>query len=183
MPNLVFFREPNYVCIEKWLAPAASAKTFLGNNDGNVKPIKLFHNINDEYCHKSKHIFYGFWAAAPKGMKSCRTQGDFCSFVCPSIRTCIPPPWGSNPGLKAQIPASRLKSAHADGQTDEQKSPCVLQDIVSFRGAAQKRKIPNKYHGKLPQIYPFRTNGNSPLCPTGHWPFGAAALLSLYFFR
>ena len=85
LPNLVFFREPNYVCIEKWLAPAASAKTFLGNNDGNVKPIKLFHNINDEYCHKSKHIFYGFWAAAPKGMKSCRTQGDFCSFVCPFV--------------------------------------------------------------------------------------------------
>ena len=30
-----------------------------------------------------------FWAAAPKGMKACRTQGDFrlfvCSFVLPSV--------------------------------------------------------------------------------------------------
>ena len=29
---------------------------------------------------------------------------------------------------------------------------------------------------------PLRTYGNSPLCPTGHRPFGAAALLSLHFF-
>ena len=28
----------------------------------------------------------------------------------------------------------------------------------------------------------LRTSGNSPLCPTGHRPFGAAALLSLHFF-
>ena len=27
-----------------------------------------------------------------------------------------------------------------------------------------------------------RTYGNSPLCSTGHQPFGAAALLSLHFF-
>ena len=46
-------------------------------------------------------------------------------------------------------------------------------------------KTPIEYHGKLPlrpQICPLRTHGNSPLCPTGHWPFGAAALLSLLFF-
>ena len=44
-------------------------------------------------------------------------------------------------------------------------------------------KIPIKYHGKLPQrpqICLLRTYGNSPLCPTGHRPFGAAALLSLH---
>ena len=33
-------------------------------------------------------------------------------------------------------------------------------------------KTPIKYHGKLllkyTQIYPLRTSGNSPLCPTGH---------------
>ena len=28
----------------------------------------------------------------------------------------------------------------------------------------------------------LRTSGNSPLCPTGHRPFGAAALLSPHFF-
>ena len=33
-----------------------------------------------------------------------------------------------------------------------------------------------------PQMSPLRTSGNSPLCPTGHRPFGAAALLSLHFF-
>ena len=30
----------------------------------------------------------GFWAAAPKGTKSCRTQGDFLSFVRSSVRVC-----------------------------------------------------------------------------------------------
>ena len=30
-------------------------------------------------------------------------------------------------------------------------------------------------------ILPFRMSGNSPLCPTGHRPFGAAALLSLHY--
>ena len=29
---------------------------------------------------------------------------------------------------------------------------------------------------------PLRTSGNSPLYSTGHWPFNAAALLSLHFF-
>merc|ERR1711911_327086 len=33
-----------------------------------------------------------------------------------------------------------------------------------------------------PEICPLRTYGNSPLCSTGHRPFGAAALLSLHFF-
>ena len=49
----------------------------------------------------------------------------------------------------------------------------------------KKCKTPIEYHGKLlqkPQICPLRTYGNSPLCPTGHRPFGAAALLSLHFF-
>ena len=46
-------------------------------------------------------------------------------------------------------------------------------------------KTPIEYHGKLlqrPQICPLRTYGNSPLCLTGHQPFGAGALLSLHFF-
>ena len=33
-----------------------------------------------------------------------------------------------------------------------------------------------------PQVFPPRTSGNSPLCPTGHWHFGVAALLPLKFF-
>ena len=46
-------------------------------------------------------------------------------------------------------------------------------------------KTPIEYDGKLPQrpqICPLRTYGNSPLCPTGHRPFEAAALLSLHYF-
>ena len=34
---------------------------------------------------KDNRIIHGFWAAAPKGMKSCRTQGDFWWSICPSI--------------------------------------------------------------------------------------------------
>ena len=45
--------------------------------------------------------FFSFWAAAPKGTMSCRTQGTFVRpFVCSFVR---PPPFQ----LKAQIPASR----------------------------------------------------------------------------
>ena len=32
-----------------------------------------------------------------------------------------------------------------------------------------------------PQMCPLRTSGNSPLCPTGHRPFGAAAVLSFHY--
>ena len=49
----------------------------------------------------------------------------------------------------------------------------------------RKCQTPIEYHGKLlprPHICPLSTYGNSPLCPTGHWPFGAAALLSIHFF-
>ena len=30
-----------------------------------------------------------FWAGVPKGTKSCRTQGDFCSFVHLSVRPSV----------------------------------------------------------------------------------------------
>ena len=55
------------------------------------------------------HVF-GFWAAAPKGTMSSRTQGDFRSFVYLSVRSFVHSfvPLGSNPSLKAQISASRL---------------------------------------------------------------------------
>ena len=38
----------------------------------------------------SKKI-YGFWAAAPKGTKSCRTRGDFRLSFHPSFRLFVPP--------------------------------------------------------------------------------------------
>ena len=46
----------------------------------------------------------GIWAAAPKGTKSCRSQGDFCSSVCPFVS----PPQALS-GLKSAL--SGLKSA------------------------------------------------------------------------
>ena len=39
-------------------------------------------------------LFVCFWAAAPKGTKSCRTQGEFLSvrpFVRSSVRSSVPP--------------------------------------------------------------------------------------------
>ena len=50
--------------------------------------------------------------------------------------------------------------------------------MANWQEIEKKCKIPIEYHGKLllrPQICPLRTYGNSPLCPTGHRPFGAAA--------
>ena len=80
-------------------------------------------------------------------------------FVRPFVRLSVPPhleaqipalrlksqPQGSNPSLEARIPASSLKSqldaqicthGWTNERTKEQKSPCVLQDIVPFRAAA-----------------------------------------------
>ena len=48
-----------------------------------------------------------FWAAALKGMKSCRTQGDFRLFILLSFRSSIPPTSGLS-GLKSGL--SGLKS-------------------------------------------------------------------------
>ena len=52
---------------------------------------------------------FTFWAAAPKGTKSCRTQGEFLR---PSVRPSPPTPfsgicllWSANPSKMAQIQA------------------------------------------------------------------------------
>ena len=41
------------------------------------------------------------------------------------------------PDLKPERPDGG--DGHTNGQTDERKSPCVLQDFVPFEAAAQKR--------------------------------------------
>ena len=146
-----------------------------------------------------------FWAAASMGMKSCRTQADFCSSVRSSVRLFVSPTQALSglksalsglksalSGLKSALSGlesalSGLKSAFSglkpvfpglksspqiqglrgqisglrgqisglggqisglrgpggtneqtNGRTDKQKSPCVLQDFVSFGAAAQK---------------------------------------------
>ena len=49
----------------------------------------------------------GFWAAAPKGTKSCRTQGDFHSSVRPFICPSPPLHQASNQASQASSPASQ----------------------------------------------------------------------------
>ena len=72
-----------------------------------------------------------FWAAAPKGTKSGRTQGTFVHpFVCSS------PPR-----------PSRAWGERTDEQTDQTKVPCVLRDFVPF-GAAALPLIPIYNHAK-----------------------------------
>ena len=51
----------------------------------------------------------GFWAAAPKGTKSCRTQGDFRSSIHPSVPQALPGLESVLSGLKSTF--SGLKSA------------------------------------------------------------------------
>ena len=98
-----------------------------------------------------------FWAAAPKGRCPVGHRGEF-----PYVRTSV---------RKLMKNEKNVKFPLNNMATDEKMK--------------KKRKTPIKYHGKLlqrPQICPLRTYGNSPLCPTGHRPFGAAPLLSLHFF-
>ena len=51
---------------------------------------------------------YLFWAAAPKGTKPCRTQGDFCSSIYLSVRPFVRLPPQALSGLKSAL--SGLKS-------------------------------------------------------------------------
>ena len=72
-----------------------------------VSPLAT--QVSNQASQTSYQVFQAsnqpFWAAAPKGAMSCRTQGDFRLFVHSSVRACVPPP-----SLETQIPASRLKS-------------------------------------------------------------------------
>ena len=60
------------------------------------------------------------------------------------------PDWGSErPDLRSQRPDLRPEEPDGGGRqtdklTDERKSPCVLQDFVPFRAAAQKRMAKRK---------------------------------------
>ena len=71
-------------------------------------------------------------------------MGSRGTFVHPSILPSIYP----SVCPCVQITASRLKSAHKDGQTNERKSPCVLQDIVPFGAAALLPITYNHQHTK-----------------------------------
>ena len=57
------------------------------------------------------HLMFFFGQRPWRGQCPVEHRG---TFVCLSVCTCVapPPPWDSNLSLKAQIPASRLKSDH-----------------------------------------------------------------------
>ena len=93
-------------------------------------------------------VFLSLWAAAPKGTKSCRTQGTFVRLsIRPLVRPSVCPPPQALSGLKFAL--SGLKSAlsglkstllglrglggggQTDGQTNEQKSPVFYRTLSS----------------------------------------------------
>ena len=80
-----------------------------------------------------------FWAAAPKGTKSCRTRGIPVRLsVHPSVRPSLP--WGfRSPNLASEAHIWPLRPTWANGCTDGCTGiPRVLQDFVPFGDAAQK---------------------------------------------
>ena len=94
------------------------------------------------------------WAAAPKGTMSCRTQGDFRSFVRACVRTCVPP-------LETQISASRLKSQpQGSNPSLEGSNP----NLKSSNPGLEAQIPASIMHGRMNK----RTK--VPLCSTGHRP-------------
>ena len=98
-------------------------------------------------------------AAAPKGTKSCRIQGESVRlvhpYIRPSVRPSPPRPPESGPGLSEAGPglseaspdlleadsglseaAPGLSDERSDGWTGHTDSPCILQDFVPFGAAA-----------------------------------------------
>ena len=67
----------------------------------------------------------------------------------------------------------------------KKKMKFPLNNVANWWEIEKKCETPIEYHRMLlqrPQICPLRMYKHSSLCPTGHRPFGAAALLSLLFF-
>ena len=115
-----------------------------------------------------------FFGQQSQRLISCRTQGEFPS-VHLSIRTSIhlffysPPPWPSRPQILTLRPDS--------GPLSPQMSPPGLKSALRASNRLFRPQLL-----LMPAIFPLRTSGNAPLCPTEHWPFEAAALLSLHYF-
>ena len=115
------------------------------------------HAISCDICSLfSCHCSF-FWAAAPKGRCPVGHRGEPLRT---SVRTYVPPPEAP---LRPQISPLKPKI-----------SP--LRPKIS--------RLRPKISSSRPLISLVRTDvrNGSPLCPTGHRPFGAAALLSHHFF-
>ena len=77
-----------YIC--SFIAFEISKKSELSELKCSKSPLHM-----SSYAH-----WHGFLAAAPKGTKSCRIQGDFRSFVHLSVRPSVRPPLALS-GLKS----------------------------------------------------------------------------------
>ena len=88
----------------------------------------------------------------------------------------------SNPLSRPQISIPGPKSALQASNLPPRPKFCPQTSNLIFRHKSSPRPQTPPQLPLRPAIFPLRTSGNSPLCPTGHRPFGAAALLSLYFF-
>ena len=117
----------------------------------------------------------------------------FCP-PCPEISPVRP--WYSSPGFKSTWNlSSRPQICPPDLKFDLRTSDLPSRPQISppdLKFALQSSNLPSwpqicpktSFQPSRPQISHqyLRTSGNSPLCPTGHRPFGAAALLSFHFF-
>ena len=104
---------------------------------------------------------------------------------------CLP---GLNSALKASNQLSRpqicspdLKSAFQASNQTSKPQICPLGLKPAHKSDFQAQNLPSGPQILLqlplrPDTFPLRTFGNYPLCPTGHRLFGAADLLSLYYF-
>ena len=88
----------------------------------------------------------------------------------------------SNPLSRPQISIPGPKSALQASNLPPRPKACPQTSNLIFRHKSSPRPQTPPQLPLRPAIFPLRTSGNSPLCPTGHRPFGAAALLSLQFF-
>ena len=75
-----------------------------------------------------------------------------------------------------------LKCAPQASNRPLRSQACPKTSNLIFRHKSSPRPQTPPQLPLRPAIFPLRTSGNSPLCPTGHRPFGAAALLSLHCF-
>ena len=88
----------------------------------------------------------------------------------------------SNPLSRPQISIPGPKSALQASNLPPRPKFCPQTSNLIFRHKSSPRPQAPPQLPLRPAIFPLRTSGNSPLCPTGHRPFGAAALLSLHYF-
>ena len=115
-----------------------------------------------------------FWAASPKGMKSCRTQGDFRSFVRPSalsgLKSALSGLKSTLSGLKSAL--SGLESERADlrpERTDFRPERADFRpERVDFRPERTDFRPERVWGGQMGGRMDGRTK--VPLCCTGLRP-------------